>query len=166
MGEPKQAIRMFRRFHSRDWRGEGDFHPELVIPDEVVCAGPAVNVAYRSDKLNPTDGQDEGVIEYIHEHEAGVHIYMPCRHFRQKGACTKVPAWIRNVTELTCLGQCLGFAYRNDDGRECKATGTQPLPDLYTIPSGKALLVVQSKRRLLAMIWGGKLGVERRGIVH
>jgi hypothetical protein len=30
---------------------------------------------------------------------------------------------------------------------------------------GKALVVVQGKRKVLALIWGGKLDVEPRGIV-
>lgn len=159
--EPAKAIRMFRRFHTRDWRGEGDFHPSLEIPDTVACLGDAKNILYRSDKLNPTDSRDEGWIDYIHEHDGGVHTYAPARG----GGDTNVPAWLMNVTELTWLGKCLGFAYRVD-GKTCEAKGTEPLPELYTIPSGKALLVIQSKRTLLALIWGGRLGVERRGIVH
>ena len=158
---PTKAIRMFRRFHTRDWRGEGDFHPDLTIPDTAVRLGRAKNVCYRSDKLNPEDGRDEGWIDYIHEHDAGVHVYCPVGRGSGGEGITTVPAWIRNVDQLTWLGQCLSFAY---DGGEAKATA--PLPELYAIPSGKALLVIQSKRRLLALIWGGQLNVERRGIVH
>jgi len=39
------------------------------------------------------------------------------------------------------------------------------LPELYTIPAGTALLVVEDKRHVAAIIWGGALGVECRGIV-
>jgi hypothetical protein len=68
---------------------------------------------------------------------------------------------------LTLLGQCLGFAYYDPESdQEIEAKVTQPFPELYSIPSGKALLVIQSKRTVLALIWGGRLGVEARGIVH
>ncbi len=163
---PTRAIAMFRRFHTRDWRGEGDFHPALEIPDQAICLGDAVNVLYASDKLNPTDGSDEGWIDYIHEHSSGVRAYCAPGRSAPAGDLVTVPAWIRNADQLTWLGRCLGFAYRDEGGRERKAKGTQPLPELYTVPSGKALLVIQSKRTLLALIWGGRLGVERRGIVH
>lgn len=171
MANPTKAISMFRRFHTREWRGEGDFHRDLEIPDVVVQLGPAINVLYSSDKLNPTDGQDEGWIDYIHEHSSGVHAYRPARGAADRDARTLgheklVPTWIRKVDQLTWLGKCLGFAYRDENRRKCEAKGTNPLPELYTIPSGKALLVIQGKRSILAIIWGGKLGVERRGIVH
>jgi hypothetical protein len=48
------------------------------------------------------------------------------------------------------------------DGRE--AEGRAPLPDLCCTPDGKCLLVVQGKRKVLAMMWGGALGVFARGI--
>lgn len=160
-GEPTKAIRMFRRFHTRDWRHEGDFHPDLEIPEHVELLGAGVKTDYRSDKLNPTDGQDEGWIDYTHDHDAGVRMYRPVRG----GGDVLVPAWIRNVSELTWLGKCLGLSYRDDRGTH-EAPGTEPLPELYAIPSGKALVVIQGKRSVVALIWGGRLGVERRGIVH
>lgn len=166
MPEAKKAQSMFRRFHTRDWRGEGEFHPDLVIPDTVVCMGRAVHVCYRSDKLNPTDGRDEGELDYIHHHDPGVHVYRPERARGPGGEVVAVPAWLRNVDQLTWLGKCLEYRFKPDGAGEATAKGTDPLPELYTIPSGKALLVIQSKRTLVALIWGGRLGVERRGIVH
>lgn len=163
---PTKAIRMFRRFHTRDWRGEGDFHRDLEIPEHVACLGDAKHVLYASDKLNPETGEDEGWIEYIHEHSSGVHVYQPVPRASADLELVRVPAWIRNVDQFTWLGRCLGFQYKDERGRACDVKGTQPLPELYAIPSGKALVVIQSKRKLLAMIWGGKLAVERRGIVH
>ena len=76
-----------------------------------------------------------------------------------------MPARIRNAETLTALGLCcLGFSYDSGDG-VVEAKVTKPYPELYTIPSGHALIVVQAKRKVLALIWGGKLRVERRGIV-
>jgi hypothetical protein len=77
-----------------------------------------------------------------------------------------VPAFIRDADSLVLLGDCLGFTYENEYGEAIEASATNPLPELYTIPSGRALVVVQSKRTVLALLWGGKLGVEARGIVY
>lgn len=163
----RSATRMYVGFHQHDPRKVGDFHRELVIPDTAMCVGDAVNVLYRSDKLNPTTGQDEGWIDYIHDHKNGVKVYRCDRAAESLELAVErtVPSWLRNVRELTWLGDCLGFAYHDGD-REHEARGTKPLPELYTTPSGKALLVIQGKRRLLALVWGGKLGVEPRGIVN
>lgn len=160
------ARRMFKTFHSRDWRGEGDFHADLVIPREVIRLGTAEHVLYRSDKLNPTTGQDEGWIDYIHEHGAGVIAHRVEARPPADADLVAVPSWLQRQQSFTWLGKSLGFAYRDEGGRVRKVGATEPLPELYTTPSGKALLIIQSKRRLLALIWGGRLGVERRGIVH
>jgi hypothetical protein len=120
-------------------------------------------VLYRSDKLDPETGrQPRKPIDYIHEHDGGVHVY------RTDGrADTEVPRFISGAKELVLLGQCLGFAYEDvDGGEEVEAQVRTPYPDLYTIPSGRALLVIQGRRSVLAIIWGGRLGVEARGIVH
>lgn len=160
-----RAVRKYIEFHQHEPKRIGSFSPDLVIPDEVALAGDAENVLYTSDKLNPTTGEDEGWIDYIHDHKAGVQVYRCDRS--SDGPIRRVPAWIRNARELTWLGDCLGFAYRDfETGKMCEAKGKKPLPELYTIPSGRALLVIQGKRRVLALIWGGKLGVEARGIVN
>lgn len=160
-----KALRMYRGFHQLEPKKLGDFHPDLVIPDVCVCVGDALNVLYRSDKLNPETGEDEGMIDYIHEHSRGVRVYR-CDNGAE-GEITNVPAWIRNTKELVKLGDCNGFAYADIiGGKKRKANATPPYPELYTTPSGKCLLVIQSKKRLLALIWGGRLGVEPRGIVH
>jgi hypothetical protein len=160
-----KALRMYRGFHQKEPKKIGDFHPDLVIPAECICVGDAIHVLYQSDKLNPTTGEDEGVIDYIHKHERGVRIYRCDRS--AEGDITAVPSWVRNTTEFDKLGDCNGFAYKSiTTGKKCTAEGTSPLPELYCSPNGKCLFIIQGKRRLLALIWGGRLGVEPRGIVH
>ncbi len=159
-----RAVTKYRAFHQQDPRKVGEFHRDLVIPDVAMCVGDAVNVLYRSDKLNPTTGEDEGWIDYIHDHGAGVKMYRTDR--TAEGVMRTVPAMLVRATELYWLGDCLGFEYKEEITKKVEAKGTKPLPELYAIPSGRALLVIQGKRRLMAMIWGGKLGVEPRGIVH
>lgn len=159
------AISKYRAFHQLEPRKIGDFHRDLIVPDVAICVGDAVNVLYRSDKLNPTTSEDEGWIDYIHEHGSGVKVYRTDRS--AEGAMRTVPAMLQRASELYWLGDCLGFEYKDaETGKKVEAKGTTPYPELYAIPSGRALLVIQGKRRLLAMIWGGRLGVEPRGIVH
>ena len=164
-GVSPRALRMFRGFHKRDWRKAGDFSPDLVIPDRVTLLGDAKFVLYKSDKLNPETEADEGWIDYIHEHGRGVKVCRADASGRKVGDIA-VPAWLQKQTELVWLGDCNGFAYWDADGTERDIKGSKPYPELYTVPSGKALLVIQNKRTLLAMFWGGRLGVEPRGIVH
>ena len=158
------GVRKYVEFHQFEPRKIGRFHSGFKIPDEALLAGPAVHVLYRSDKLNPTTGADEGVIDYIHDHKRGVYVYRTDRGF--VGRAYRVPRWIRDAPSLVRLGDCLGFAYQDGDGKQVEGKAKRPLPELYTIPNGKALLVVQSKRTVLALIWGGRLGVEARGIVN
>lgn len=159
------GVRKYIEFHQFEPRKVGKFHSDFEIPTEAVLAGDAVHVLYRSDKLNPTTGEDEGWIDYIHDHKSGVKIYRTDRGFHN-GPVRSVPGFIRRVSSLVRLGDCLGFAYLDSEGEKIEGKGKRPLPELYTIPSGRALLVVQSKRRVLALIWGGRLGVEARGIVN
>lgn len=161
-----KAAAMFRKFHTRDWRAEGAFHPSMAIPAQLMCLGDALNTDYQSDKLNPGDGTDEGWIDYTHKHDGGVKIYAPVTGRRPgDNELVRTPAWIQRVDELTWLGKYLGGSYRTRGGRH-EIAGTEPLPELFAAPSGKALFIVQNKRSLLFVLWGGRLTVERRGIVH
>jgi hypothetical protein len=158
-----RAERKYIEFHTTEPNSIGRFNVDMKIPSTAKLAGTAVNVLYSSDKLNPTTGEDEGWIDYIHDHKGGVRVFRTDAHY--SGPTRRVPNWIASQTELTWLGYCLGFSYRDEDGYLVKADATEPLPELYTTPNGRALLVIQGKRRVVAIIWGGKLGVERRGIV-
>lgn len=162
---PRAAIEMYARFQGHEPRKLGRFFSGFKIPLAVSYAGPAFNVMYRSDKNDPSTGKPvKKPIDYIHDHEKGVNVY---RCDGKAGpADVAVPAFIRDVDALVLLGDCLGFTYEDENGDAIEAAPTNPIPELYTIPSGKALVVVQSKRKVLALIWGGKLGVEARGIVY
>lgn len=128
----------------------------LEIPARVRKLGAAKHVLYRSAKVDPsTLRKPKRPVSYIHEHDAGVNAYATDGELD-----TDVPREFTSVTALVKLGKCLGFALR--DGTE--AEGTNPLPDLACTPDGKCLLVIQDKRQVLAMMWGGALGVFARGI--
>lgn len=132
------------------------------IPSKVRKLGKAVFVLYRSSKNDPDTGRPvPKPIDYIHEHDAGVHCYAPARG---SAATIEVPSFIRDAEALVLLGKCLGFAFK-DDGEQRDAEAIKPYPELYATPCGKALLVIQDKTEVLAIVWGGALGVESRGIV-
>lgn len=156
----EDAVEMYKTFHRNDPKWVGQFDPSFVIPTRVRQLGEARFVLYRSDKVDPeTLKKPRKPVDYIHDHEGGVSAY------DTRGRLdTEVPTFITDTTALVLLGACLGFGWSDDDV-EAEAEVTAPLPELYTIPAGTALLVVEDKRHVAAIIWGGALGVEGRGIV-
>lgn len=159
-----RGIKKYFDFHQQEPVKIGTM--SVVIPDRAIYVGRANHVLYRSDKLNPTTLEDEGWIDYIHKHDRGVNTFRCDRGSEQLGTERTVPAYIRNAQELVWLGFCLGFEYKDHEGKDVEARGSKPLPELWTTSNGRALLVIQNKRTLIAMMWGGRLGVEPRGIVH
>lgn len=149
------AVDKYKEFHRYDPRKVEEIRG-LVIPRRVRKMGPAAYVLYRSGKVDPATLQKpKRPVDYIHEHDAGVTVYST-----EGTGDTDVPKAIYETTALVRLGYCLGFKLK--DGTE--AQGTAPLPDLCCTPDGKCLLVVQGKKQVLAMFWGGALGVFARGI--
>lgn len=157
----EKAIDKYVEFQRLTPNKVGEFAASFLIPTRMRKVGKAKWVTYRSDKIDPATERDPGKpIDYIHEHDAGVCLYVPDGRLD-----TDVPHFITDVRALTKLGSCLGFAFVDADGNDGEGKGKRPLPELYCIPSGKALLVIQDKREILAIMWGGILGVEGRGIV-
>ncbi len=73
----------------------------------------------------------------------------------------------RRSTTLIKLGDCMGFTYCGEDDEDWEQTFS-PYLELYTTPSKKALLVIDSsgaRAVLVAAAWGGKLDVKPAGIV-
>lgn len=163
--ETDLAVEKYVEFHRYEPRDVGRFDESMSIPDQVACIGPATHVLYRSGKTDPaTLRLPKAPRNYIHDHDAGVFCYVPVDD-APEAPVERVPAWIREVKALTLLGKCLGFRYRDEDGRTANVDGVKPLPELYCTPDGRCLLVIQDKSEVLAMMWGGVLGVEARGIV-
>ena len=159
----QRAKKLYRTFHQFDPEQIGSFAPSFEIPAYGYHVGEASEMLYTSDKLNPETGEDEGFVPYFHEHEGGVKLVLP--DDSQGGQRIKVPKKIREATTLVKLGQCDGFFYIDEAlvTHEAKATGKKP--DWYAIPQGTALLVIQDRKKVLAMAWGGDLNVEWRGVV-
>lgn len=158
--EGEDAVEMFRRFHRFEPRKIGDFARGFSIPQRVNECGIATFVTYRSDKVDPaTLRRPRKPVDYIHEHDAGVKLYLA-----SDAGQVETPSWLASVQALSLIGLCTGAGYMVD-GEKLETESTRPYPELYTIPSGKALVVVQGKAKVVAMMWGGGLGVEGRGIV-
>ncbi len=161
--EIEPAIAKYREFHRYDPRQTGEFLSSFAIPEQVCLAGKAKFVLYRSGKVDPaTLRKPRKPVNYIHEHDAGVMTYVADP--LEGAPLVDVPQRFREVPALTRLGYCLGFCFEDSTGEECETTGVEPLPDLYTTPDGRCLLVIQGRTTVLAMMWGGGLGVFARGI--
>jgi hypothetical protein len=144
-----RGVEMYLKFHQLEPKNVGQLSISK-IPSSVKCVGKMVNTKYASKKW-------EGVTNfYTHDHDSGVKIYFP-------GSGAHTPSFITNATTLVKLGRCISLEYVNHRGDECYAEGNAGT-ELYCIPSGKALVVVQDKRKIEAIIYGGKLTVEARGI--
>lgn len=155
------AIKKYIEFHQFEPTNIEEF--DCDIPRFAYEAGNALFVLYRSGKKDPvTLITPVEPVDYIHEHDSGVKVY---RTDEEVGPDRSVPKRISDVEAITKLGDCLGFAYLDPEGVEVVAECSAPLPELYCTPSGKALLVIENKENVAALIWGGKLRVEPRGIV-
>lgn len=155
-----RAIAKYEQFHRLPPTKIGAFASGFTIPRTVHLGGKGKWVTYRSSKVDPaTLKKPKRPVDYIHEFDAGVKIYLT----HGDGERVDVPDEYRDVEALTRLGLNLGFCFVDDDG-EVEAVSEAPMPELYAIPSGHCLLVVQSKKKVLAMMWGGGLCVEARGI--
>lgn len=159
----RKAQKLYEDFHKYPATRVDELHRSFYIPEVSTCVGPALYVLYKSAKLDPFTyaKPDGGTTDYIHEHKKGVKVYLPGSEF---GPERKVPQRICGAGELTFLGKCLGFGYTDEDGDEVEATCKGKV-DLCSIPSGKALIVIEDRRSVLALIWGGTLGVKPQGIV-
>lgn len=158
------AVAKYREFHRYDPKKVGEFPASFEIPTRMFRAGIAKWVTYQSSKVDPeTLRRPKRPVNYIHEHDAGVETFLAEPH-DDADREIEVPARFRQVDALVRLGACLGFYFEPKHGDGVEAAGSPPLPDLYSTPDGKCLLVVQSRKRVIAMMWGGALGVYARGI--
>ena len=157
----KRAVQLYTDFHRYNPKEVGKFPASFFIPEQATLAGPALFVLYRSGKCDPvTHEKPKKPINYIHEHDKGVKVYI----VDGEGPERVVPKYIHSVGELVLLGECVGFGYTDECGDDVEAECSVDI-ELYAIPSGKGLIVVEKKRKVRALIWGGKLRVEPRGIV-
>lgn len=161
--DAQAAIDKYVEFHRYDPK-QIKISESFAVPARMFRAGPAKFVTYRSGKVDPATLQKpRRPVDYIHEHDSKVVCYLANRADTD-GDQVDVPERFRDVPALTRLGYCLGFCFEDADGEACEVESRTPYPDLYTTPDGHCLLVIQGRRTVLAMMWGGALGVYARGI--
>jgi hypothetical protein len=151
------AKRAFEGFHDYEMRQAGKFAREIVIPERLPFAGPCKWVTYRSDKWQ------DGTHDYIHEIESypSVKVALPGERFDKD---VPIPQRVRDAVTLSQIGlRALGFAYEDGDA-EVEAKLPKDA-EWFWSPTGKALYCIKARRKLVALIWGGNLDVEPRGIV-
>jgi len=158
--EPRDATRaedVFSRFHARDPKRFGKFPFE--IPASIYHVGFCSWVTYRSDKWN------DGTHDYIHDIDSFPRVKCCVAKLEGlEGKKISVPQRIRGTQTLTQIGLKslgIGFVDFDDEDMEIKT----PRCRWYWSDRGKALICVQDQKRLVAIVWGGKLDVEARGIV-
>lgn len=163
----KRALEKYREF-SRLEPNEVVCEEDQQMPHHAARLGKALHVMYRSDKIDPETGKRPrgGAQNYIHEHDAGVHVYDPDPDDEiGHGEICDVPECDPDTT-LVLLGQCLGLAWKSDvDDEEYECEWDDHDIELYCTVSGQMLVIVGGKREILYLVWGGALGVEERGIV-
>lgn len=162
-----KAVRKYAQFHRKDPTKVNAV--DFEIPEQAQLLGSSLAIRYVSTKIDPTTGKPprNGLQGYNHDHDSGVNVYVP----KTNGDLHLVPLFITRAQALVQLGHCLGFEYEDEEGEHHdKVYGEYPhsisnLPGLYTTECGHALLVIRGHQKLLAVIWGGSLRVEARGIV-
>jgi hypothetical protein len=151
-----QATKTFESFNEYPSKGVSKFAKEIVVPERMPSPGPCRWVTYRSDKWK------NGTHDYIHKISSYPRV--KCVMAGEDYPTVKVPLKVRNATTLTQIGlRALGFAFEYD-GEEYEAkvpAGTE----WFWSQSARALYLIQNKRKLIALVWGGQLNVEARGIV-
>jgi len=157
----RRAIDLYERFHQFEPTDIGEFHPDFHIPRYGYDVGEAERIYYRSDKLNPETGEDEGEIDYVHFFEPGVRLFrFDC--LASSKHQTAVPLE-QQISALTRIGFCSGFSFQGERGLVCaKAVGAPP--ELYAIPLG-AVFLVQGCAKVIAACFGARLAVRPAGIL-
>lgn len=151
-----QATKTFEDFNEYPSKGATKFAREIVVPERMPSPGPCRWLTYRSNKWN------DGTHDYIHTITSYPRV--KCAMAGEKYPTIKIPIKIREANTLTQIGlRALGFAFEYDDHEyEAKVpAGTE----WFWSQTARALYLIQNKRKLVALIWGGTLNVEARGIV-
>lgn len=164
------AIEKFTQFHRYPPTKITEFKKGFSIPHEMVKGGAARWTTYSSAKVDPaTLKKPRGPVNYIHEHDAGVCVYLPvdCDELEDLHVADstpiKVPRAYYGAEALVRLGTSLGFCIKGDKDGDYEFEANKG-EELYCVPDGTCLLIVADRRKVVAMIWGGALGVFGRGI--
>jgi hypothetical protein len=151
--DANSGLKKFKEFHQMEPKKVGPLS-NFKMPTSLVCAGTMTWIYYSSTKWG------KGRYDYKHEHESGVKLYV---NDNIEGSQHATPQWICKLDTIWKLGACIGYEFIDKDNTKVSATCRGCT--LWAAPNGKALLILDGNK-VHAIIYGGKLGVEARGIVH
>lgn len=145
---------LFSSFHSFKPKKIDTMASGFKIPKELHLVGQVISISYQSNKWGKK-------ADYIHHASLGVNLYL------KKGIGPKfsVPSWIYKTDSLVRLGLCLGYEYEDESGEIVITEASSPLPELFSVPSGKSLLIIEDRLKVHGVLWGGGLNVKPEGIV-
>jgi len=149
----KAAIDKYLEFHQLEPKSTGVLE-SFTFPKKVYLLGEAKTTYYESDKWTGK------IVSYYHDHEGDVKAYSANED--DGGKPVSLPPWIHKTGAIAVLGKCLGFDFQ--DGKDLIEAKASKTAKLYTIPSGKALIVVE-RGQPCYFLWGGSLDVRDVGIV-
>lgn len=133
------------------------------IPEQLVYAGPAVHVTYRSSKWG-----EPKPVDYIHEITSRGRVVCalaPSVVRNPNGQRVNVPAAVREAETVAQIGEkALGLAYEGDDGEEYEIRLSGRCKWFWS-PHARALYAIRDHQTLVGVLWGGALDIEPRGIV-
>lgn len=155
----KKAKEVFEGFHAYDMTHADEFKREITIAERMPYLGKCVWLTYRSDKWG------DGTHDYIHTIESYPKVKIAVPNDPEYTKTIAIPKRVREAVTVSLIGlRADGFGFTDHDGHDQEAKFPRSSQWFWS-PTGKALYCVQSKRTLLAVIWGGDLDVKPRGIV-
>lgn len=156
-----RAVDKYREFNSFDPK-ELVYVDGSPIPKRLRKLGVSEQITYDSMKVIPDNGvrprKKQG---YFHDHETP----KPNTYEPDPNGDVETPDFIAECDALALIGDFINFKFTDADGNLVTGKASRPAPQIYCTPNGRALLVIQSKKTVLAIIYGGDLTVESRGIV-
>lgn len=151
----RRAVRLFEDFHQYEPKDARPLPASVVVPEFVELVGACTYVTYRSDKWN------DGTHDYVHDIESFPRVKVGKV---SRGGTYRLPARISDAATLVALNKrALGFGYEEQSGELVDATARNC--QWFWHPGGKALLLIQDRKRLKVVIWGGKLDWKPQGLV-
>ena len=146
--------RAYETFNSEDFNRASAFKREVRVPATMPLCGPMVAMMYRSKKW-------DGPHDYIHHSGPDVVI---CQ-VGFDGPPRTIPASVRNVETVAEIGErAIGYQYRDAAGVEHERalpSGTR----WFWSERSRAFYAIKTYSTLVAVAFGGRMKVTRRGVV-
>jgi len=158
-GAPSSEV--YRMWHQRDVQRVQE--RKFTFPEEVVCVGAAKRIIYLSDKWqNPGDGE-----LYMHDFDSEPGVFMAAKGHVGEGLRLPTAGLlcvdsVDDEITLPVLATVQEFSYRGEDRMHTMVFRTPPT----LCSTADKLVLVFLREGDPIFVFGGKMRVTRRGIVH